>query len=71
MSNQKTRGLVEIPLESLAKLLHLRAGLTVIGAEFKPEFETVRFFIEGDGLAPISKRMQILRYPLTELMDVE
>lgn len=67
----KKRGMVEIPLETMAKLLHLHEGLSVIGAEYKPEYETIQVFLSGEGLCPSTKRSQLRLYRLPDLMDVE
>jgi len=68
-TRMKKRGAVALSFEAIASMLHLRAGLSVIGAKVNPNDETVEFFLAGDNLPPTARGAPIVRYNLTQLMD--
>ena len=60
-----------LSFESLPGLLHLRDGLSVVGAKVDPSEESVTFILAGEGLRPTPRKCPVLQYRLSELMTSE
>ncbi|MBZ5578243.1 MAG: hypothetical protein LAP40_16900 [Acidobacteriia bacterium] len=66
------RGCVTLSTETVAKLLHLRAGLRVTSVKFSPMTDTATFFVAGEDLEYLTgKGEHAVRYPLPTLMDLD
>ena len=63
----KRRCYVEISAEAVAQILHLRDCYSVIGSDWNHRNETVRIFIEGDGLPECRPGQEIERRGLAQL----
>jgi hypothetical protein len=66
---KKRRGTICLSLEALRCLLHLREGITVTGAAYSAEAETVEFYLTGESLRLTGRREHPERFPLTGLME--
>lgn len=65
------RAVVELSLETIAGMLHLREGLRVTGARYEADTETVKFYLGGESLPECSKRSESVKVPLASVMDWE
>lgn len=67
----KGRACVRISYEKLERVLNLRPGVNIRSVRGNPRMETAELFIEGDGLIPHGRRMEIVDVDLRELMDID
>lgn len=67
----RRRTAVVLSFQAMAKLLHLRDGLSVTNVAVNPAEDTVEFFVDGDTLAPVGRRETIPRTRLLDLCDWE
>lgn len=64
---ERKYGFVRLSTELTAKMLHLRDGFEVVGADFDFTTRTVRVFVQGEGLE--GTHGEAICYPLYELQD--
>ena len=69
MRSPKKRGCVRISLETMAKILCLRDGLTVTGASYDLSTETIEIALAGEELMPTARRCAAACYRLADLTE--
>jgi len=63
------RGQIRISTQGMEKLLHLRAGLSIVAADYDAESETIRLHLHGTELRDARCREVSIIYRLTDLQE--
>lgn len=70
-SDKKRRGGIRISFETLARLLHLRVGLTIISVSVEANTETIQLILDGESMPELLRKQAVFNISLSELMDVD